>query len=150
MCRVGYANLTTALARSAGIPCKVVTGFADGLNSFNAFHGIFNLYKEYLTSSDEEIFSEMNTNHAWKEAFVNGRWVTLDTTWDSNNEDRSGIKTMAESDSKYFDIDLEDFSETHAFWKNEFFDPASDYRVEDKTDTEEVTPAPYATAVPTS
>lgn len=146
----GYAYLTAALARSAGIPCKVVTGFADGVNSMNTFHDIFKLYKEYLTSGDEEIFQEMNSNHAWNEAFVNGRWVILDTTWDSNNEDRGGIKTMLESDSKYFDIDLEDFSETHAFWKSEFFDPASDYWVEDKTDTEEVIPAPYATAVPTS
>lgn len=118
----GYANLTAALARSAGIPCKVVTGFADGSNEINSFYDMFQRYKEYKKTGNERVFDGMETNHAWNEAFVDGRWIILDTTWDSNNEDRGGNTTMAESDDKYFDIGLEELSETHAFWKSEFFE----------------------------
>jgi len=37
---------------------------------------------------------DTKTNHAWNEAFVDGKWIILDTTWDSFNyyENRKYIK----------------------------------------------------------
>lgn len=130
----GYANLTAALARSAGIPCKVVTGFADGRPTANLFHELFSLYKNYLNTRDEKIFSEIRSNHAWNEAYVNGRWVILDTTWDSNNEYLDGETKKSKSSDKYFDIDLKIFSETHAYWESEFFDYIPDEPLDDERD----------------
>jgi len=139
----GYANLTAALARSAGIPCKVVSGFADGRPTANLFHEMFSLYKDYLNTGDEGVFFGIRSNHAWNEAFIGGKWVILDTTWDSNNEYLDGKITKSRSDDKYFDIDLKIFSETHAFWKSEFFDYSS-------IDVPENVPGESITTIPAS
>ena len=133
---VGYANLTAALARSAGIPCKVVTGFIDDFrNSTEQFHELFTLYKDYLNSRDETMFSGIKSHHVWNEAFVNGRWVILDTTWDSKNIYRDGEIIKEKSGDQYFDIDLKTFSKTHVYWNSEFFDYVPGEPVKD---TEEI------------
>lgn len=59
----GYSNLTAALMRAAGIPCKFVSG---ELGSWN-------------------IPGKSGEPHAWNEAFVDGRWIFIDTTGDSGN-----------------------------------------------------------------
>lgn len=133
---VGYANLTAALARSAGIPCKVVTGFIDDFrNSTEQFHELFTLYKDYLNSRDETMFSGIKSHHVWNEAFVNGRWVILDTTWDSKNIYSDGEIIKEKSGDQYFDIDLKTFSKTHVYWNSEFFDYVPGEPVKD---TEEI------------
>ena len=65
----GYSNLTSALLRSIGIPARTVTG--PVLLTSND-HWI-----ETLADKDKPNF------HAWNEAFVDGRWIVLDTTWDN-------------------------------------------------------------------
>ncbi|RLI97165.1 MAG: hypothetical protein DRO96_01345 [Candidatus Aenigmatarchaeota archaeon] len=55
-----YANLLTALLRSAGIPVRYVVGYAYSPETTNA------------TALE---------SHAWVEALVDGRWIPADPTW---------------------------------------------------------------------
>ncbi len=53
-------------------------------------------------------------NHAHTEAYVDGRWITIDATWDSNNEYRGGRYTAkAPTGFYYFDISSEAFAMDH-------------------------------------
>jgi len=119
----GYANLTEALCHSVGIPCRVVSGFAMGMNSDILFDNVWKEYQAYLTTKDITAFRKKAgafSNHAWNEAFVNGRWIVLDTTWGSNNEyyPSQGIVTGTSNDS-YYDMNLESLSATHLFWTDQ-------------------------------
>ena len=98
----GYANLTAALLRAAGIPAKVVTGYAKSIS-------LAETYPDHVFTND------MTTNHAWVEFFANGRWIVTDTTWDSGNSIESGVVTKAEGcDSHlYFDPSPDWFAQTH-------------------------------------
>jgi len=49
-----YASLFAAMTRSAGIPCKLVKGYADEVNGY----------------------------HAWNEVCIDGKWLVVDTTSD--------------------------------------------------------------------
>ena len=53
-----YSVVYATLARSVGLPTRVIGGEALGATS---------------------------ENHAWNEVLVGGNWVTLDTTWDAGN-----------------------------------------------------------------
>ena len=93
----GYASLTAALLRAVGIPAKTVYGYALGIGSTKPI-------------------MEGVRNHAWTEAFADGRWVILDTTWDSYNEWENGRISVSKGlieDRPYFDPDLVDFSLDH-------------------------------------
>ena len=93
----GYANLTVDLLRSAGIPAKKVTGYALGLGA-NAS------------------ISEGTQNHAWVEAFADGKWIILDPTWDSTNRWSNGAASSSgglREGNVYFNPQLTDFSMTH-------------------------------------
>jgi hypothetical protein len=94
-----YTNLTVALLRASGIPAKIVNGYALGIAGED--------WPADVLSRD--------ANHSWTEAFVNGRWITLDTTWDSGNEYWQGRKVKNDGllGYKYFDPTLEAFSGTH-------------------------------------
>jgi len=94
----GYAVLTETLLRNAGIPARVVTGHALG------------------ASADGKYWDDVDhskTNHAWNEAFVDGRWVMIDVTWDSGDKYKNGQFHQGEMDYCYFDPSLEAFSHTH-------------------------------------
>jgi len=80
----GYANLNAALLRAVGIPAKNISGQAGGMA------------------------------HEWNEAFVDGRWINIDTTWDTNNfyEDGQPLPQQA-CGNKYFDISDAEIAETH-------------------------------------
>lgn len=103
----GYANLTAFMCRSVGIPCKKIHGYALGAGT----EGVWT----------EEILEKEETNHAWNEAYVDGRWVILDTTWDSknkNSETNPDAITYEECSNYYFDIGIEDFSKDHLIMKD--------------------------------
>jgi transglutaminase/protease-like cytokinesis protein 3 len=53
-------------------------------------------------------------NHAWNEVYVGGRWVIVDTTWDTANKIENGVMSKGEEVSHlYFDSNLQFFSQTH-------------------------------------
>ena len=96
----GYCNLTAALLRAAGIPGKRIIGFAMGVTSENW---------------PENFDRKRDSNHAWNEAWINGRWLIMDTTWDSANVWENG--EVSQSDGlrgySYFDISPDLFSSDH-------------------------------------
>lgn len=92
---VEYASVTAALLRAAGIPAKLVTGYALNVSSGENW--------------TEELLAGDKRNHVWNEAFVDGRWIIMDTTYDSDNtykngrfSDGTGLKNR-----KYFDVAIE-------------------------------------------
>ncbi len=97
----GYSNLTAALLRASGIPAKLVSGYALGISGIYSWNGA-------LVTGNER-------NHVWNEAFIDGRWVIIDTTWDSDNEFANGkfSKNTGLRHNKYFDPTLEAFSFDH-------------------------------------
>ncbi len=95
----GYSNLTAALMRAAGIPCKFVSGELGGWNVPSVKSG---------------------EPHAWNEAFVNGRWIFIDTTGDSSNYYEDGKFSKQQSVNQpyftydtFFDTPLFSFSLGH-------------------------------------
>jgi len=97
----GYANLLTALLRAAGIPAKKVTGFALGMSTNGDWPASLNPGRD--------------SNHAWTEAFVDGRWIIIDSTWNSGNDWEFGGVTASHGlwGYRYFDISQAFFSATH-------------------------------------
>ncbi len=97
----GYSSLTKDLITAAGIPCKLIVGYALGIGT------------------GEEDWSDVNLrrlkpNHAWNEAYVDGRWVILDTTWDSSNTYEGGKFNKGDRVSRtYFDSTVNFFSNDH-------------------------------------
>lgn len=92
---IGYASLTAALLRAAEIPTKLVAGYV--LNSSP---------QENWT---KELIAGNNSNHVWNEAYVDGRWIIIDTTYDSNNTYKNKRFSMGTGmkNRKYFDITIE-------------------------------------------
>lgn len=96
----GYSSLTRALCVSQNIPCIVIGGY--DLNS--SANGVW---------PDEALNSD-KTNHEWNEAWVDGRWITLDTTWDSANTYENGtFNYKGAKYPKYFDISNEQLARNH-------------------------------------
>ena len=98
----GYAYLTVALLRAAGIPARYVEGFALGIGG----------------TESADIFYDLNDNsrnHAWCEAYVDGRWIIMDVTWNSANKYENGEYIKSPGKDKYFDISLKDISATHRY-----------------------------------
>ena len=93
----GYSNLMAALLRASGIPAKVV----GGTSKTSAW-------------ANSQLSGDVK-NHFWNEAYVGGRWIIIDATWDSGNDYRGG--TYEASDglyySRFFDVTLEAFSLDH-------------------------------------
>lgn len=94
----GYAELTNALLRAVGIPSRIVTGYALGVSASGGYW---------------DDVDHTTINHAWNEAFVDGRWVILDTTWNSNNRYENGEFIKGKMSYRYFDPSLEVFSYDH-------------------------------------
>lgn len=83
----GYAFAFAALARVSGIPARIVYG--DAWN---------NSGKTY-------------EKHAWNEAFIDGKWISLDPTWDAGYlKNQSFVQSSSE---KYFNVEPDDFARTH-------------------------------------
>ena len=64
--------------------------------------------------STKNISGQAGEAHEWNEAFVDGRWINIDTTWDTNNfyEDGQPLPQQA-CGNKYFDISDAEIAETH-------------------------------------
>lgn len=94
----GYSNLTASMCRAVGIPCKIIIGYAFG-------------------ECKQSLLNSGYTNHAWNEAYIDGRWVILDTTWDSQNANTTEDKMPVFKKCKqvYFNPTLEYFSRTHSY-----------------------------------
>jgi|GEM_PF-1228647 len=97
----GYANLYTALLRAVDIPARTVLGYALSLGTTGG----------WTTAA----MREDNTNHAWNEVFINGRWILVDTTWDSDNAYENGRQSISNGAymHRYFDATMEAFSAEH-------------------------------------
>lgn len=97
---LGFATLYAALCRSIDIPCNVVSGYALGV-------GADTDWSDATIVTDEQ-------NHAWNEAYVDGRWVIVDTTWDCSERIENGeIISDGEVSHLYFDANIEFFSANH-------------------------------------
>ena len=94
----GYAELTASLLRSIGIPARMANGYALGASAGGATWETANL---------------SSSNHAWNEAYVDGRWIVMDATWNSTNKYENGELTSGSIRSTYFDISIEALSNTH-------------------------------------
>lgn len=100
----GYANLMAALLRSQSIPCKIQSGYALGIDT----------NQEWNSTN----ISTTEGNHAWNEVFVNGKWIIVDATWDSQNQYKDGRYVMGNFITDiYFDSTLEFFSLSHKLIK---------------------------------
>ncbi len=97
----GYTNLLASFIRAQGIPCRKIRGFALGLG-----------YEQWT----EEILSSNEENHGWIQAYIDNRWVTVDSTWDSGNKYSDG-KMNYEGMRNYLHFDMsEEFASTdHRF-----------------------------------
>lgn len=96
----GYANLFAALVRAQGIPCMVRNGYALGIGTERKW--------------TDDVLKTAKSNHAWNEAYVDERWVIVDSTWDSKNKIENGNMIKGESiDRIYFDSNIEFFSLSH-------------------------------------
>lgn len=96
----GYANLTQDLLAAAGIPNRQVIGYALGVTSEGSW--------------DVLDLRNMEPNHVWNEALIDGRWIIVDTTWDSSNDYEDGKFTEGEGVSRlYFDVTMPFFSYKH-------------------------------------
>ena len=97
----GYANLVQALCQAQGIPCMILTTWGAGTGTDG-----------FISAEDDPFITESNHTHA--SAWVDGRWVHMDTTWDSPNRYENGVKTQGTSSGiLYFDPQLNFFSRNH-------------------------------------
>lgn len=94
----GYAELTKALFTASNIPCVTVSGFALGISTNGEWT------KDNIDNT---------SNHAWNEAYIDGRWVIIDTTWSSNNKYENAEYNYKKYNHNFFDVSLEHFSNTH-------------------------------------
>lgn len=86
ICR-DYAFVVAALARAAGLEAKVVYGQVAGTDGWEP------------------------QLHAWNEVLADGRWVSLDATWDAGYIRDNQF--VAAPSTKYFDPDAKVFAKTH-------------------------------------
>lgn len=68
-----YSSMDAAMLRSIGVPTKLVKGYVKGVDGY----------------------------HAWNEAFINGKWVVIDTTYDAAKWGSKEKYTMKKNSSDY-------------------------------------------------
>lgn len=68
-----YSSLLAGMQRSQGVPTKLVKGYAKGVDGY----------------------------HAWNEVLIGGKWVIVDSTYDSGLSDGKGSKKMIKSSADY-------------------------------------------------
>jgi len=93
----GYSALTEKLLEALGIPARTVNGWG----------------RWYYESWEETFKRSPEGNHAWNEAFVDGRWIAMDVTWDAGYVDMKVMTFTRELEYKYFDPDPKLFADNH-------------------------------------
>ncbi len=83
----GYANITAALNRAAGIEAKVIVGEAKPR-------------------------SGNWTGHAWNRVLIDGKWIAQDTTWDAGSLGYDGKFAFRYKD-QYFNTPDAEFAQNH-------------------------------------
>jgi len=102
----GYSDLFAALMRAAGVRTRVV-------------HGIIFRTDRPAELSDEQICKSSDPRfggHAWNEAYIDNRWVSIDTTWDSgftSVNDPTATFKHTYGEHKYFDPSPTNFGKDH-------------------------------------
>lgn len=94
----GYAALTEVLLRLANIPVRQTIGYGLGGSGIEA--------ESWDSVGD-------TSNHVWNEAFINDRWIIIDSTWNSRNRYENGEYKKFDNLTSYFDQTLEFFSENY-------------------------------------
>lgn len=101
----GYAELLKQLIQAQGIPCMETQTYALGLG-----------FSEGSFAINEAEAGHFTSNHAHVEAYVNGRWVLMDPTWDSQNKYENGTYLKEKPNGyHYFDITLEMLALNHKY-----------------------------------
>ncbi len=143
----GFAHLLSSMCRESGIPCKEMWGYTldTGQDNF-----------EQMTI--EDMSQDSRFSHAWNEAWIDGRWVLMDATWDCKNANTADSPevTYREHTWEWFDVELEQFSKTHLFSSyislfETLFDQwlqTQDSSIPVVTQEPDSTPTPTASAVP--
>lgn len=85
----GFTNLTAALLRAAGVPARTVSGYTGQPEQY-----------EYWPPVEQR-----QAGHAWNEAWVGGRWITIDATWDCANYAGHPLPEQYRDSPDYVDID---------------------------------------------
>lgn len=83
---LGYSNLNAAVHQAAGIPARVISGWA------------------YNPEKPDSWMNSEDCRHSWNEVFIDGRWIIEDTTMDSTPV---GIRY------NYFNPDIGTFEKDH-------------------------------------
>lgn len=102
----GYAMLSIAMLRAIGIP-------SVGVNCHT--------FEKKIESGWNNLTSQFgDSNHIFAMAYVDRRWILMDSTWDSSNQYKNGEFIKANENgifTKYFDMTLLFISNTHRFCK---------------------------------
>lgn len=97
----GFAETLKALINAQNIPAIITSTYALGASTDG------NPLNPSFASAEE-------SNHAHVEAYVGGRWMTLDVTWDTNNKYENGKMMKNPSYGySYFDVSPEMFAMSH-------------------------------------
>ncbi len=95
----GFANLAHSMLNAAGIPAVTVKGYSLGADIPTFWYQV----------NDSNV-----ANHMWVEAYIDGKWITIDPTWDCKNMFYKGKKEKNLPVAyRYFDIKADMLAATH-------------------------------------
>ncbi len=95
----GFANLAHSMLNAAGIPAITVKGYSLGADAPVFWYQV----------NDSNV-----ANHMWVEAYIDGKWITMDPTWDCKNMFYNGKKEKNLPVAyRYFDIQPYMLAATH-------------------------------------
>jgi hypothetical protein len=98
----GMARLTVALLRASGIPAKKAYGYW--------------IDDENMTMVTEDFFNDERPRYMWAEAFIDGKWIIIDTNRDNWSAYENGVfLPRYPGQTMYFDVSLEDISKELVF-----------------------------------
>lgn len=101
----GFSNVFVGLCRCCGIPASEVYG--SGYE-----YDVMWLYIDVDNMTD--------SNHAWNVVYIDGKWHSLDITWDNFNTYHNGVKESGEPTKDFFLLPLESISYTHLVINSDF------------------------------
>jgi hypothetical protein len=106
----GYSAILKTLIDIAGIPSVRCSG---PVGEYNGYERLFNDSLDVIMT-DKKYEETPDLNHAWNMAYVDNRWIIIDSTWDSHNAYENGNRSAQQpATHEWFDISLEEFSRNH-------------------------------------